>query len=242
MSEPADAERLRRAFQALADGGGEPSGEPVDDDAIWRAVTGEASLDERRAVLEEVARNPAAAESWRLALELEREIGEAGERPSTPVVPVGRRLWQSLSAVAATVALAAGVSMWLEPDPEVTPVYRDPAAATITSLTPETEPQPRHDVVLRWSDVGAGTRYTVRVLTEGLEPLLTLEELTLPEARLPADRMVELPPGTRLLWQVEARTPDGREIPSATFFLELGTGDPPDDRELSPSPTSPDDL
>ena len=238
MSEPADGERLRRAFQSLAGDGGEA----VDDEAIWRAVTGEASLEEHRATLEEVARNPAAAESWRLAVELERQIGERVEQAPAAVVPVRRRLWQSLSAVAATVALVAGVNLWLEPTPEVTPVYRDPAAAKIISSISETEPLPRHDAVLRWSDLGAGSRYMVRLLTDSLIPLFTVEDLAVPEVRLPPDRLAELPADSRLLWQVEARLPDGRTITSPAFFLELSSGDASDDREVSPDhlPDDPD--
>ncbi len=230
MNEPADGERLRRAFGALADDGG-PA---VDDEKIWRAVSGETSLEERRAVLEEVARNPAAAESWRLALELGREIKERGEQIPAQVVPLRRRRWHSLAAVAATVALAVGVGLWSGPAPETPSVYRDSAAVTITSLTPESEPLSRHDAVLRWSAAGEGARYTVRVLTTGLEPLLTLEDLAVPEVRLPADRLAGLPPGSRLLWQVEARTPDGRTITSAAFFLELRAIGAPGNSEPSP--------
>ena len=262
MNDPVDGERLRRAWGALAEDGG-PA---VDDEAIWRAAAGEASPEERQAVVDEVARNPAAAESWRLAMALQRELAESSvaeqdsadaaarvanppqgpdtETTATPI-PWRRRAQRHFVgwAAAAGIILATGLGLWTGIGSDEPPTYRDSngvEGSAIVSLVSETEPQPRDEVVLCWS-APEGSRFSLRLFDSDLDLLLTLEDLSSPEVRLPTERLTGVPDGARLLWQVEAHTPKGGVITSPTFFLELSAPDAPatDPATRSTAPQNP---
>ncbi len=226
VTEPADGKRLRDAWQSLSETSpGESAGTPeVEDAAIWRAVASEGSVDEREAIVDHIAKDPAAAESWRLAQELQRELVdvEPGWR-GVPVTPLWRRRWL---ATAAALLLAVGLGLVTRignppHDPSDEPVFRDPEAMQLLSLISEDVPQARDTVRLRWSDVGEDVRYTVRILGSDLEPISVHRELTSTDVQIPPERLSEVAAGERLLWQVEARWPDGRTLVSSTFFLEL---------------------
>lgn len=256
MIDPIDGDRLKRAWRALADDATEGSEAAVADDILWRVAAGEGSGEERRTVLDALAIDPATAESWRLAVELQRQldVGQGVGLSSSPHRRP-RRAWASWAAAAALV-LAAGLGLLTErgQDP---PVYRDPGTAVgtteaITSEVSESEAVQRHDAVLRWSFSDAGStdgdtvRYTVRVLTSDLEPLVVLDDLAVSEVRLPGEKLADLDDPARLLWQVEAHTADGRVIVSPTFFIELApvAGSEGDDGSSAAptAPTQPSDL
>ncbi len=222
VTEPKDGKRLRDAWNALAD---EVDGvSDVNDADIWRTLASEGSVDEREAIVDRLALDPAAAESWRLAQELHRELAEReSSYRSVTVVPLWRRRWV---AVAATLLLAAGLVLSMQivdlpSAPPDEPVFRDPAAVQLLSLIPEDVPQPQDQVTLSWSGAGEGVRYTVRVLGSDFEPLSVQRELTATEVRVPSERLSDIAATERLMWQVEARWPDGQIATSPTFFLYL---------------------
>lgn len=235
--QPEDTEALRRAFSANAE---DDDRDTVDDERIWRAVRGELSREERHAVIEEMARNPAMAESWRIAKALSDELGDpvvADQRMAAEdnddayagqtVVPssvatrpwVRRHQWSLGFAVAAMLALSIGLnqSSWM---PGSISEYRQAASQDVVSLLAEGDRLPRQDFTLRWSAVEHAS-YRLRVLTPELQVLLDVGDLDTNEYRVEAHRLSDLPSGSRLLWQVEAHLPDGRQLTSATFFAEV---------------------
>ena len=78
----AEEERLREAFQALAETSARECAEG-DVDRIWRAVSGELPAWERREIVDRMAGDPALAEAWRLAQELHAtaEASRLAEEP-----------------------------------------------------------------------------------------------------------------------------------------------------------------
>ena len=242
---PEDTEKLRRAFSANAEQSDQGT---VDDERIWRAVRGELSQKERHAVIEEMAHDPAMAESWRIAKALSNELGDvvvtADSRPgaedvedatpqvsgteTTRVVPaavtprpwIRRQRWGvGLTAAAALLALSIGLSQspW-ETGP--TSEYRQASEDEVVSLLDDGERLPRQGFTLRWS-AADDARYRLRLLTPDLQVLLDVDDLESNEYRVEAERLSAMPSGSRLLWQVDAHLPDGRQLTSATFFAEV---------------------
>jgi hypothetical protein len=74
--EPEDVARLRAAF-ASVEGDGQ---ERVDAERIFDALHGTLDPEDRRAIVDELASNPGAAEAWRLARELAPEPGARGAK------------------------------------------------------------------------------------------------------------------------------------------------------------------
>lgn len=215
---------LREAFVArTGPGPGGPGACPAPQ-RIYDAARGALPPGEVREVVEHLAACPECAEAWRLAVALEEEARVAGEEAAFRPSP--RRPWylQPLRA-AATVALAlvAVAVVWTAvQQPEEAPVYRDAGRLEIRSLIPEGYVLPRDEAVLRWTPVPEddpeGTTYDLRVTTEDVFASVADAE-GLEEARysIPAEALEQLPPGTELLWRVEARLEDGRTVASPTF-------------------------
>lgn len=207
--EPADAARLRAALASLQ-GDGQSS---VDAGRIFDAVHGRLTATEREALVEELLANPDAAEAWRLARELATEAA-----PQTAAEPPSRSASKWLG-VAAAVVLAAGVGwMVLRPPPE--PVYRSNPSLAIASALPANAPLPRAQPVLRWTGLDGG-RYRVRVLTPELEVLEESDELSTPQFTLGAETLRRVPPGGWIVWQVDARVPDGTATVSPSFSTPI---------------------
>lgn len=240
--QPRDTAALRRAFAAQADDG---TPQRVDDERVWQAVRGELSQEERHALIEELPHNPALAESWRVATALSQELdGESeGVAPATdlevtetPAVAeptrsqtvirptIWNRGWATGLAVAAALMLVVGVSQvsW-DPGGEA-PVYRQVEGEQITSQLDEAVALPRQDFTLRWSSV-EGARYRVRLLQPDLQLVVETELLEAAQYRVAPESLAEIPDGTQLLWQVDARLAEGRTVSSATFFATLGEGE-----------------
>lgn len=221
MTERDEARRLREAWAALAEA--EKSKAQVDDDAVWSAAAGEGTPAERLAMVDRVAADPGAAESWRLAVELQREL--AALEPGRPAASPSR--WRRrVLPLAAALLLAVGLGWWMRfadllPSAPDEPVYREAGAPALHSLVPEDVPQPRDRVVLRWSDLGAGSRYAAHVLSTSSELLIVERGLEETRLEIGAEALFEVAPGERLLWWVEGRGPDGQSVVSQTFFLQL---------------------
>jgi hypothetical protein len=121
------------------------------------------------------------------------------------------------AALVAVVGLSVGPWRGGVQDSEV----RTQAEEPLSSLVDESRPLPRSGGVLRWTPGPAGTRYQVEVTDEALRPLASGRGLGTPEFAVPADALTALPPGARVVWQVQAILPDGRRIASPTFFQAL---------------------
>ncbi|HEY0554495.1 MAG TPA: zf-HC2 domain-containing protein [Thermoanaerobaculia bacterium] len=214
--------RLRAAF-AAPDLAPDPQSCPPPE-KLWSAVRGELDPQAMREVLDHVALCSACAEDWRLAAELNRQ--QAGESAVTPGRVLQGRFgrWRPL---AATAALAAGlllaVGVWrAEMAPHQAPIYREARHESIRSLLPAGQALPRQDAVLRWSPLPGAASYDVRVTTEDLfQTVASAQGTTTTELRVPAAALAGLPPGAKLLWQVDAVRPDGTRETSPTFTTPL---------------------
>jgi hypothetical protein len=207
-SDPLAVERLRAALARL---GEEPGWPEVDAERLFSALHGDMSADERRAVVDELARNPRAAAAWRLALEL------GPEKPAR--APILSRTWTWMS-IAAMLLLIVGAAWLVQPWRSETPVYRGADPRSIRSLLTADTRLSRDQPVLRWTAVDSA-RYRVRVLTPDLNLLDESEELAAPEYRLRPDVLRAIPPGGRILWQVEARVSGTAGVTSPTFSVQV---------------------
>ncbi len=229
----ATVERLRAAFRTGDTL--EEAGEPVDSDRIWRAVSGESTPEERREVVARVAADPAWASAWRLAHELHLAAADATARREREPSPEARarrdperprsraprfhRAWSrpAWGALATAALVLLGLGVFLRQGTDNPPVIRGGDTVSIVSQVPEDAPLPRERCVLRWSGGPPGTRYSLQLSSEDLSVVHREDSLTLGEYAVPARVLSALPPGTKLLWQVEARLPDGEVRRSATF-------------------------
>jgi hypothetical protein len=216
-----DDERLREAFRALSES--ETSGElEVDAEKVWQAVAGELGAEERREILDKVALEPGYAEAWRLAAELFEASGGARATDAKPASAPAWRPWEllrspyGLAAAAMLLVGLLGVLVSRAPAPRE-PIYR---GDVILPLAGADETLPRDDFRLRWEGPPA-TRYAIRVTTEDLQVMATASDLSSPEYLVPAERLSELPSGSKVFWQVEARLGDGSVVQSGTFIAEV---------------------
>jgi hypothetical protein len=212
-----DNERLRRAFQAMPE---PPGSECTADDLerIWKAVSGELPVEERRRVVERVARDPVFAEAWRVAQELWRASGG-----SVQDVPP-RRLsnWSpAWIAAAAVVVLAAGAALVVRDRSPEGDTFRGGNGYVVQPTVAGEPTIPRDAFVLRWTAGPEGTRYEVRVTTEEVQVVFTAADVTTPQVTVPAERLAQLPAGSRVLWQVEATLPSGDSVSSQTFAARV---------------------
>jgi hypothetical protein len=208
--EPSDVVRLREAFASLANEKPEEPEETVDAGRIFDALYGEMSPDERQAVVDELLVNPAAAQAWRLAREIPPDV--APKRSTAPVS------WKWMS-IAASVVLALGLGwQFVAPRDAVEPPYRSTETRAIQSALPRDAVLARTEPVLRWTGVD-GARYRVRVLTTELAVLEESAESPARDYTLSEDTLRRIPPGSRILWQVEGRVPGEAVIVSPTFTI-----------------------
>jgi hypothetical protein len=210
-------EPLGEAFRALGDTSGETCSE-ADLERIWRAVAGELPAAERREIVDRMATDPSYAEAWRVADELWHASHEEGATGAG-----GHVRWWTQSWFATAAVLILGVSIVLasmlnrSPDNE----YRNPVGYAVGSLVPSGTFLSREGFRLRWTPAPQGSRYHVRVTTEDLRVLTTVEDLTVPELVIERERLATLPPGATVLWQVDAALPSGERVSSQTFVVRV---------------------
>lgn len=178
---------------------------------------GELGAREDRQVILHIGVCTACATAWKIA----REV--ASERVPLRESAVGRSFvaqgWFRWAAAAAVLVVAVGLGVViLTPEREGVPVYRAPEGQWLRSAVRADEPLPRDEFTLRWTAGPEGTFYDVRVLGARLEPLARAEGLERPEYTVREKALAQLPPGTRILWQVTAHPPDGQPVESETFF------------------------
>jgi hypothetical protein len=210
-------ESLRQAYRALGD---TSPGTCSDHDLerIWRAVAGELPAAERRELVDRMATDPACAEAWRVADELWRASQVEGATGAAHHVRPWTRSWLATAAVL-MLGVTIGLVSWLNrPHGDE---FRDPGGYVIESLVPSETPLSRDAFRLRWSPAPQGSHYQVRVTTEDLRVLATAEDLIVPELVVERDRLAGLPPGTRVLWQVDVALPSGERVSSHTFVARV---------------------
>jgi hypothetical protein len=216
-------ERLRAALRALAEGA-RPGEKCPPPERLWATLRAELPVDERREVIDHMASCPSCAEAWRLAVEIHPGPlpAAAPERRSWPASLFAAPSSVPLAAAAAlVVAIGAGLFVLRESGPPSKPGYREAGPSAIRSLVPEGESLPRDAFRLRWSPGPEGARYDVRVTSESLDTVASARGLTEPSYLVPESALASLPAGTRLLWQVQARLPDGERRDSPTFITSL---------------------
>lgn len=209
-TDPDDTARLREAFASRSDG--KSAARPADAGRIFDAVHGEMSAEERRAIVDELVEDGDAAEAWRLAREL-------APQPAPAYVVPRQDVWKWLS-IAAAMLLAVGLGWRLFSPGEPVPGYRGAEQRAIASGLAPDAPLPRARPTLRWTALETA-RYRVRVLTQELSVLVESGELTSPEYTLTDDVLRRVAPGASILWQVEARLPDGAVVVSPTFNVRV---------------------
>jgi hypothetical protein len=217
--------RLRAAFTAPA------VAPPATEDCpspetIWAAVRGELPPQALREVVDHTARCAACAEDWRLAVEVNRQSTAQEERAPGDLpanVVVGRfGRWRAVAAAAALAAgLLVGVGIYREAFVPGQSTYREPQQSQMRSLVAPGQALPRQDAVLRWTPLAGAASYDVSVSTEDLKPVASAHGQTAAAYRLPQEALAALPPGTKLLWLVEAVFPDGHRVTSPTFTTPL---------------------
>jgi hypothetical protein len=207
-----DLERLRERYLESLRETSKPPAEAPDAERIWDAVSGTLPAEERRRIVDRVAVDPSWAEAWRLA----SEVYLAAKPAAAP-------FWQSrrFLAAAASLALLIGAGILAREVLAPAPIYRDPGGRQIESLVSETAPIPRDAAVLRWSDPEPGARFDVTVTSETLEVVASGRDIETPEYRIPAERLADVPSGTKLYWQVTAHRPGGVTDRSRTFVTTI---------------------
>jgi hypothetical protein len=203
---------LREEFAKVRNIAG--TGEDCPDAArIWDSAAERLSHGGNEEILRHLATCGACAASWRMAREMAGEEDAAARR-----VLSSRPWWIGLAAAAAIVLVAGlfAVMQFRTVGPGE-PVFRDWAESALVSEVPSGAVLPREEIVLRWSGAPEGTVYDLRVTDERLHSLHRAFGLEIPECRVPAEALSELPGGGTILWSVTAYLPDGRRWTSLTF-------------------------
>jgi hypothetical protein len=218
MNTPAfDGDRLRRAFVDLAGEAATPPEDCPEPDRLWWAVRGELPPAAARTLVLHTAACPACAESWRLALELRTDAGSASS-----IGPRARWWGSGLPFAAGLAAMVLAGGLVRQQEGAAGPGgHASRERGGVRAVMAEDSPLPRAACVLRWTPAGEGARYDLRVATAALEVIHGARNLSEPEAQVPPSVLAALPPGTRLLWQVEVVATDGTRTASPTFMVRL---------------------
>jgi len=212
-------ERLKEAFGQM-DGIAERGAGCPSVERLVLSTRGELPASENKEVYLHITRCPACAAAWRAVRELSADAGIV----TAPIAkrPILRHGWARLAAAAVfLIAVIGGAYIILYPDRETAPVYRTQRDSWLQSALEKEQALPRESFMLRWTPGPEGTYYDLVVLNERLEPLTERNGLAGPEYRVPSDVLAEIPSGSRILWQVFARVPDGQRIESETFITEI---------------------
>jgi hypothetical protein len=212
-------ERLRAAFQRLGDTANDECA--ADDlDRVWRAVAGELSGDERRELIDRLPANPALAQAWRAAHELQSTT-RADASATVAASRKGRIASVRWLAAAAVLLVAAGGLVMIQRSRPPVDTFRATSGAVLESLIPADASLPRDDFRLRWTPGPPDTRYQVRVTTGDLRVLTTSGGISQAEYVVPTDALSSVRTGERVLWQVDATFASGERQSSATFAARV---------------------
>lgn len=159
---------------------------------------------------------------------LERLMDEVrAERREPP--RSGRRHWRWRAAatmmMAATVVAAVGLGVWRPWSPQKPQVAQRAGNETevLRSRVDPEEALPRQAFVLSWEvePTWQDARFSVTVTAEDLTLVAEAHGLEETRYEVPAEALAALPAGARLLWRVEAVRPDGAQLRSPTFRVNL---------------------
>jgi len=167
-----------------------------------------------------VATHAVGCAACREALRLAREAGAiAGAVGTAPVVaPRSRATW--LAAAAILLVAVSAVLYVRRMERPAPPEFRDEETVRIEALGPIGPVPGGAETVLRWTPV-EGARYDLTLAREDLEVLSAVRGIAAAEYTVPGEILRRVPPGGRLLWQVEAILVDGRKIRSGTFSVRF---------------------
>ena len=209
-------DELRRVFSESS-AHARPTEACPEPERLWAACHGELPATETRDVVDHTAACAVCAEAWRLAIEIDDVPAGAREVSSR-----AWKVWGGLAAAAAVAALALlGLQQIRRPGEPEAPVFRESEQTGVRALVSEDRPLPRERCLLRWSSPVEGARFDVHVATEALAVVAQARGLTEAEFLVPVGALDGLPPGAKLLWQVESVSPDGERIESRTFIATL---------------------
>lgn len=177
---------------------------------LYEAAAGNLGRERRLEIIDHVAKCAECTQAWRISLEV-------GAREAQ--VPVTQRPWRF--ALAASVILAVGLVTYLIiPVDRGTPQYRE-VADPLAPVSAIGSVLPRDRFVLRWSAGPPGTTYVVRLSTADLASLLVQSDIAATELIVPSSALASVKAGEELLWQVEAKLPDGRRVASQTYVVRV---------------------
>jgi len=197
-----------------------------DPERLYDAATGQLAADESRALIAHTIECGACAQSWRVALELDR-AGRTGDGANN-VRPLPRRplLPPWALAAAEALSLAIGLAYLLPhldqpiPPPGQNPVWRGAESTPIEPLIPERARLSADGFRLSWQAHPASPEYELTLTGANLEQVYSIRtEMT--EITVPKDILGALDPGSELLWQVSAKLDDGATLRSATRTVIL---------------------
>lgn len=220
-----ELESLSRAFAARSQSLGQQQCPAPEQ--LFEAVSGNLDRERRMQIIDHVSECAECSEAWRLAMELGARTDEETIRASTSQVTQiptelmsGSRggVWKF--AMAASVIVSVGLLTHFALREDETPQYRD----VIDSIAPKSlvsDGLPRDQFVLRWSPGPAGSTYTVRLSTQDLAVLLEQQDIYGSEFLVPSAALEGVASGEQVLWQVEARLPDGKRLSSETFVVAV---------------------
>lgn len=203
-----DDRKLRQAAAAAGHIAGDGSACP-DAGTLHDSAGGRLSTEEQEQVILHLSECGACSSAWRVA----RELTAAPSRSRAPLYAL---------ATAAAVILAAALGLWLagrggEPVP---PTYRTQESRWIQSEL-DGAALPRGAFTLRWTAGPEGSSYDLTVTRVDLERVHRARELHAAAFTIPAADLEGIPSGTRLLWQVTVRLPDGATEVSTTFVTTV---------------------
>lgn len=161
------------------------------------------------------------AVSMRESIEIQAAQSESPKTTAAKNNVVSLRTWAWVGLAA---AVAAAAVLWLNRGPRLQTTHDEQIRATdapsvrstvnLTSL-------PRDAFILTWNGGPLESTYDVYVTTDDLVPIDHALDLSVPRHQVPRSLLVDRPLGTRVLWRVVARSPDGRELASPTFEVTL---------------------
>lgn len=217
------AEELERLGRALESDAVDQYRDPdqVDPALIWDAAQGDLPPDQVASLADRAAADPELAADWRLAVAFSCERKQAGGGRILAFLPRGRRMRAALLAAAAVIALAVilpAVRHRLGPT-QIS--YRGAVSGPITAGEATLPEEPDDPLVLRWSCTVETVSFQIVLSDENLVILGNTTGLTEARFSVQAKTLKKLPPGSVILWQVFALTPDGRRIASPTFIEHL---------------------
>ncbi len=212
MKIPYDTSRLKAAWQVPAERDS-PSTACPRSERIWEAVAGELGPAETAEMVEHIAVCAACGEAWRLA----RELAPKASGEEAPATGGRQARWVPL---AASLVLAAGLAWQLGSGSREEPVERGTAIG-VESLVRDGAALPRGSFTLAWKPGPPGTLYDLALTTVDLEMVDQVRDLTQPRYRVPASQLEALPKYSKLLWRVEMELPDGRQVASPAFMVQL---------------------